>query len=167
MWHNNSTSIYQYLSDMSPITAVQSGSDGEFTFYIDRFDYDTDQKFKIVISKGTVATTYDDIEIDRVVLGTYTISEDKTVTTHINVPKGVIYSISPGKTLTFNGTIVAGPYQIFSGSGTVSISSIPDASSVYPEWFGTTNATPEIKPRMITGNVTIDIPRLVHSCPCP
>lgn len=124
--------FYQYADSASATTGVTTGSDGAFTFYIDRFDYDSDQKFKIIISKGSTTTTYDDIEIDRAVLGTYTISADKTVTTHITVPKGVIYSVASGKTLTFSGSVTSGPYQIFSGSGTVS-----DLTHAYPEWWGT------------------------------
>jgi hypothetical protein len=125
--------FYQYADSASATTGVTTGSDGAFTFYIDRFDYDSDQKFKIIISKGSTTTTYDDIEIDRAVLGTYTISTDKTVTTHITVPKGVIYSVDSGKTLTFSGSLTSGPYQIFSGSGTVS-----GLDKVVPEWFGST-----------------------------
>jgi hypothetical protein len=40
-----------------------------------------------------------------------------------------------GYTLTFTGTLEAGGYQIFSGTGTVNFS---DGSTVYPEWWGAT-----------------------------
>jgi len=125
-------SIYNSLTGATATNSVTTNSKGEFTFYVDRFDYDSDQKFKYSVVKTNYDTkTYDYIDIDRVVTGTYTISSDKTVTTHITVPKGVIYSVDSGKTLTFSGSLQAGPYQIFSGSGTVT-----GLDYYLPEWFG-------------------------------
>jgi len=127
-------SIYNSLAGTTATNSVTTNSKGEFTFYVDRFDYDSDQKFKYSVVKTNYDTkTYDYIDIDRVVTGTYTISADTTVTTHITVPKGVVYSVDSGKTLTFSGSVSAGPYQIFSGSGTVL-----GLNEINAKWFGAT-----------------------------
>lgn len=56
--------------------------------------------------------------------GTWTITDDLTITSNVTmeVPAGATFSITAGKTLTIQGPIRAGAYQIFSGSGTVSYS---------------------------------------------
>jgi hypothetical protein len=55
--------------------------------------------------------------------GTWTISADLSIpsTLALNVPAGAILSVGAGQTLTINGPIIAGSYQIFSGSGTVTL----------------------------------------------
>ena len=67
--------------------------------------------------------------------GTWTIGEDFSIPSNITVkvPRGAILSIDSGITLTINGTIEAGLYQIFSGSGTVTGF---DANRIVPEWWG-------------------------------
>lgn len=129
--------IYSGFSDTSPVatSTVTSNTAGEFTFYISRFDYDSEQTYKFTITKtGMTTQTYDNVLIDRVVIGTYTISADTTVTTNVDVPKGVIYSVASGKTLTFSGTLRAGRYKIFTGSGAVVL------KEAYPEWWYTSGA---------------------------
>lgn len=68
---------------------------------------------------------------------TYTISTNETIPSNIElwIEKGAILSVDTGVTLTVNGPIDASLCQIFSGSGTVTLSStyIPE---VYPEWWG-------------------------------
>jgi hypothetical protein len=73
--------------------------------------------------------------------GTWTISDDITITSNITlkVPAGALISVASGKTLTINGPLEAGLYQIFDGEGTVTLSG--NVKEVYPEWFGT-NTTP-------------------------
>jgi hypothetical protein len=53
--------------------------------------------------------------------GTWSITGNLTIpsTMTLHCPRGVTISVSAGVTLTINGDINAGPYQIFSGSGTV------------------------------------------------
>jgi hypothetical protein len=118
-------------------SVVNTDVNGKFTFYVDDFDYNEDQTFKVILATPSTlpsySITYDNIKPSDNVLGTYTISADKTVTTHITIPKGVIYSVASGKTLTFSGSLQAGPYQIFSGAGTVA-----GLDRVVPEWFGST-----------------------------
>jgi len=54
---------------------------------------------------------------------TWTISNDITISSNITLvcPPGCVLSVASGKTLTIEGPVIAGPYQIFSGDGTVSI----------------------------------------------
>jgi len=130
----NQAKVYRTLSDMAPVGSVSSAPDGSSQFYIDRFDYSSDQKFRIIATKGTTTSAYDNVPIDRTAYGTYTISSDKTVTTDLTIPKGVIYSVAPGKTLTFSGDFNAGKYQVFAGPGSVVFGK---AREVYPRWWGT------------------------------
>jgi hypothetical protein len=65
---------------------------------------------------------------------TYSMSQSVTLTSNITlkIEKGAVLSIAVGKTLTINGTLDAGEYQIFSGAGTVTVQN----SIIYPEWWG-------------------------------
>ncbi len=128
--------IYSTFASTTAVHAVSSSAtDGTFEFWISRFDYDTDQRFKLVLSKlGYTTKTYDNISVDDVVLDTYVIAADTTVTTQLIVPKGVIYQVASGKTLTISGPFDAGLYQIFSGTGAVTLSGA--VKEVFPEWWG-------------------------------
>lgn len=68
--------------------------------------------------------------------GTYIIGGSLTIPANIKLifAKGAILSPSNGVTITINGCIEAGLYQIFTGSGT--IAGTPNVSFIYPEWFG-------------------------------
>lgn len=68
--------------------------------------------------------------------GTYNITANTTISAQLVVPKGAVINVSSGVTLTINGNILAGLYQIFTGSGTVKING---NSEVYPEWWGAVN----------------------------
>jgi hypothetical protein len=67
---------------------------------------------------------------------TYTVSTNLTVTSNITlkVERGAVASIDSGKTLNVSGVLDAGTYQVFSGTGTVTLSG--NVKEVYPEWFG-------------------------------
>lgn len=55
---------------------------------------------------------------------------------HLVVQRGGIFNIANGVTLTIQGVLSAGPYQIFSGSGTATLGSgSPTAHQVYPAWW--------------------------------
>lgn len=128
--------VYTSLSDTIPKKLVTSDGSGVFELWISRFDYDREQKFKLVISKpGYTSVIWDNVSIDSAALATYSILEDTTVTTGLNPPRGVIYSIANGKTLTINGHFTAGPYQIFSGDGSVAFGR-GATSTAYPTWWG-------------------------------
>ena len=66
------------------------------------------------------------------------LTEDVTVPSNISLrftPTGVV-TIASGKTLTINGNIDAGLYQIFAGSGSVVAGSECVVGNLYPEWWG-------------------------------
>lgn len=102
--------------------------------------------------------------------GTWTIDDDLTITSNITlyIPPGAVLSVSATKTFTIEGPIEAGPYQIFSGSGTVTISSVifehdqwRDGSGV--NIFPTSNSaidlgssTREFKDFYLTGTAYLD-----------
>ena len=57
-------SVYTASSGGTAVNSVTTDSSGGYEFYVDGSDYNTDQKFKIVISKsGYNSQTYDDINI--------------------------------------------------------------------------------------------------------
>lgn len=66
--------------------------------------------------------------------GTWTITANTTIPSNISchVPAGCVFSISSGITLTINGQVIAGAYQIFSGDGSASLAN----SQIPVEWFG-------------------------------
>jgi len=134
-----SASVYTSVTSTTAVNSVTSSStDATYAFYTDSFDYDHDQAFKIIITKPSyTSVTYDNLPHGEVVLGTYTISTAKTVTTYVKVPKGVVYAKSGSGSLTFNGGFEAGPYQIFSGFdvGDVIFNTIW-LSHMYPQWWG-------------------------------
>ncbi len=131
------TSIYTTLAGAVAVNSVTAGADGSFSFYVDRFDYDRDQCFDIQISKtGWTTWTWYNVDIRDVVLGTYTISADKTVTTNLGyIPEGVLYEVATGKTLTISGSFDAGRYQVFNCVGTGKVV-FGLGITAYPEWFG-------------------------------
>jgi len=63
----------------------------------------------------------------------WVISNDLTITSNITLrcPPGVDIQVAAGKTLTIEGAIEAGPYQIFSGTGTVTISGV---QIIHDQW---------------------------------
>ncbi len=160
--------IYSTFASTTKVHAVSSSAtDGTFEFWISRFDYDTDQRFKLVLSKlGYTTKTYDNISVDDVVLDTYVIAADTTVTTQLQVPKGVIYQIATGKTLTISGIFEAGLYQVFDCVGTGAVSfGVGSIKESYPQWWvgGTSSyvtladsATPSIQTGalFLTGGTT-------------
>lgn len=70
--------------------------------------------------------------------GTVNISANTTIpaNVHLVVQRGGIFNIADGVTLTVNGPLTAGPYQIFAWSGTGTIAGNPRIHHTLPEWFG-------------------------------
>jgi hypothetical protein len=68
--------------------------------------------------------------------GTWSIDSDVTVPSSLAlaVPAGAVLSIDSGKTLTLNGPLIAGPWQVFTGDGTVT--GFGGSHELYPEWWG-------------------------------
>jgi hypothetical protein len=139
-------SIYTTLTGATAVNGTVSDEAGRYIFYVDTFDYDVDQTFKIVCSKGTMtALTIDNVYIEDIVLGEYAIAENRTVTTNVSPPKGVTYNIATGKTLTFSGSFSAGLYQVFTGDGAV-VFGAGAVKECCPAWFGT-DAAAAVKAR--------------------
>jgi hypothetical protein len=69
--------------------------------------------------------------------GTYNVTSDITINAQIVIPKGALINIADGVTLTINGSITAGRYQIFIGNGNLIVNSETNPIG-YPEWFGAT-----------------------------
>ena len=72
----------------------------------------------------------------RIPRGTHEILYDMTIPENIclKFDKGASLKVADTKTLTINGAIEAGLWQIFGGEGTVT--GAPQIPYVYPEWFG-------------------------------
>ncbi len=72
---------------------------------------------------------------------TVTVGVNTTIGTNIalRVFKGGKFSVNSGVTLTINGPVDAGPYQIFAGSGTVTLGGV---STIYDLWYATPPSTP-------------------------
>ncbi len=70
--------------------------------------------------------------------GTWTIDADLTIPANLTcrIPAGCIFSVDAGKTLTINGHIQAGHYQIFSGSG--SFAGFANNNHASLKWWGAT-----------------------------
>lgn len=70
--------------------------------------------------------------------GTWNITDNVTIPATIGlcIPQGAIFVIASGKTLTINGTILAGSYIIFDGTGTVA--GAPVLMWKDPTWFSGT-----------------------------
>jgi len=132
-------SVYTSVTSTTAVNSVTSSStDATYSFYTDSFDYDHDQAFKIIITKTNyTSVTYDNLPHGEVVLGTYTISTAKTITTYVKVSKGVVYAKSGSGSLTFNGPFEAGLYQVFSGFSTGDITFGTGSIDYFrPEWAG-------------------------------
>ena len=75
----------------------------------------------------------------RIPPGTQNFAADFSIPANITIKpeRGTIFSIATGATLTINGQIEAGPYQIFSwtGTGKVVIAGTI-AGGLYPQWWG-------------------------------
>ncbi len=76
----------------------------------------------------------------RIPAGTWGIPADLTIPANVTVQmeRGAILSIADTKTLTINGSLKAGPYQIiaWAGSGKVKFASGSPQIDFYPEWWG-------------------------------
>ncbi len=68
--------------------------------------------------------------------GTWSITGDMIIPSNIalRMDKGAVLAIAAGKTVTINGALDAGPYQIFSGTGTAVLGSLVYVQ--YGEWTG-------------------------------
>ena len=72
----------------------------------------------------------------RIPKGTHEVLADITIPSNIclQFDRGALLEVAETKTLTINGAIEAGLYQIFDGAGTVSIT--PQTNTTLVEWYG-------------------------------
>jgi hypothetical protein len=84
--------------------------------------------------------------------GNYYIANSITLPQGVQFLPGAYFNIAAGKTVTFNGPVVAGVQQIFSGSGTVVISSAFTPVG-YPEWWGA-----------LSNNASVDTSTAINLC---
>lgn len=112
------------------------------TLTLNKYGYEID----VLMSYGD-GTEYTDASISKAITaigstdkrclllnpGTWTISNNLTITSNFTLkcPPGVDLAVSTGVTLTIQGPIEAGPYQIYSGSGTVTISGV---QIIHDQW---------------------------------
>lgn len=74
---------------------------------------------------------------------TLVISKNTTWNTAVNIPANQKVFIAAGVTLTINGSLTAGLYDIFTGPGTVVFGVIAE---VYPEWWGGGSGVADSRP---------------------
>ena len=78
--------------------------------------------------------------------GTWTIDDDLTIPANVSLclPPGALLTVSSAKTLTVNGSIATGWYQVFSGDGSIVFGdgSIP---CIFPEWWGIDGTADEVE----------------------
>lgn len=65
----------------------------------------------------------------------YRLAANTTLAHALTLPPGALLKPDSGVTVTINGNLDAGPYQIFGGAGTVALGA-GAAHDVYPEWWG-------------------------------
>lgn len=75
--------------------------------------------------------------------GTVAVNANTSIPTniHLRVLQGGMFSVADAITLTINGSPEAGPYQIFSWSGSGNIKISPTTAEVLVDWFIPANAT--------------------------
>jgi hypothetical protein len=90
------------------------------------------------------------------------IAEDLTIPSNVALSFKKTGQLQPasGKTITINGNVEAGLWQIFDGDGTVEV--IPLVVEIYPEWFGAagdgiTDDTTAIQKALDSGAKTISL----------
>jgi hypothetical protein len=92
---------------------------------------------------------------------TWTIDDNLTLSApEISISAGAVLDFADTKTMTINGSLDAGPYQVFSwtGTGKVKFSATSPQMNLYPEWWGAVGdvVLSGIGPVTITGTPTDD-----------
>lgn len=127
--------IYSSVESKTAVNTTTTDEYGYYTFYVSLFDYDQNQSFDLVLTKFNTPTTHKfyNIHSDTIVLGTYNITSNTSVLGHIYIPKGVIFNVSNGITLSFSVMPEIGLYTVFTGGGRVVF---PNGCRVYIDWWG-------------------------------
>jgi hypothetical protein len=82
----------------------------------------------------------------RVPAGTHPIAADLTIpaTIALKPARGAVLAVPPTKTLTINGGLDAGLYQIFSCTGTGKVAFGGKVKEIFPEWWGITGTADNV-----------------------
>jgi len=138
------------IANVTPYTLVNGVYRGPFmdsTFFFNRIGTPFYNTTAAIMQRGvsaddysTIAAAINAVEADTNILiisSTKTISTSDTMRTTcaLQVNRGGRLSINAGRTLLIQNGPYAGPYQIFTGSGTVTIDS-GACEAILPEWFG-------------------------------
>lgn len=122
----SATTAYEYYPDAGEDDqGVEGGADTLYAFIADLSAATDKATYRFRNPTGTASTTY-------------TLSTSLDISSYKNVKlifdQGAVLSIDSGVVFNFDGVLEAGPYQIFSGDGTV----VGDmkVGSVIPEWWG-------------------------------
>ncbi len=172
-------SIYETETSVTAYNSGWADEYGYFDFWVDTGDYVSTQQFKVVISEtGFASSTYDDLvifpptilysishysnnletaisEIGSTEMTLLMDSQPDDLTASATVPSTLSiewhqgFELDGAYTLTMNGSLIAGKYQIFGSSLTVS-----GLKKSYPEWFGAVVDGVTDDSSMITGNNT-------------
>lgn len=94
---------------------------------------------------GTAVTAIGATPTTLILNAATTCTGDVTIpaTLQLKVEKAGVITISSGKTLTINGQLEAGLYQIFSGSGLAVLGS--GITEAYPEWWGVDGTADDVQ----------------------
>jgi hypothetical protein len=139
VWASNNF-VYKPNYGESGITSYNNFSSG-LTRIDTRLGYEIwvgDPKYGTTLQDAvtTIGTMQVTLHLTR---GTYSITSNLTIPTNINLhpEQGAIFQIATGITLTVNGDLQAGLYQVFSCSGTGKVVFGSGAvKEVHPEWWG-------------------------------
>jgi len=135
-------SIYTSSTSTDVVNSVTTASDGSYVFYVDAFDYGSFQRFKYIVSHPDFSNTFtvDNVSVDEIVTGNYTISTAKTFSLPVEIPYGVTFTKAGSGSITVEASFYAGLYQIFSGfsAGDI-VFGYTSVTDIYPNWWGLTS----------------------------
>lgn len=110
--------IYVVFEDVDIIKSPYSGAivDTSFSSLEEAVNYAASKGKALMITKA------------------WDVTQDLEINADLDIKKGGKFNVASGVTLTINGSIQAGLWQIFDGDGL--ITGNPKIEAVYPEWFG-------------------------------
>ena len=174
VWIDNSDGNYRFRlldSDDNTIWTIDDIGPTIYNFTVAHNTDGSHKKYKLLSEYDDLADAISSIggsETTLVVATTHTVTASATLPTNVELQfaRGGQISVNSGQTLTINGTIRAGRYQIFAGLGTVTTSATGIQDTIFPEWWGdnttkgSTDMTAEIQAAIdfaeagVTANLT-------------
>ncbi len=129
------------VSDHYTLSNIKNIEAGNFQIFSGAGDFDfvdgTVLKSSWFARLRSLLTYVETDNVEVIISGTETIDSDIIVDENvaINIPKGGILSPNAGVTLTINGPLKAGLYQVFDGTGTVVLGENA-TKIIFPQWRG-------------------------------